>query len=530
MRIAHVVGVIPPAAFHSRRRLWGALEEAFPVEFQARQPEQLTGLDAAICQGPQLPPETGLPTLRADGHESRVESATIRLTEDAGLASCLRAQRLTDDRALALAPVEPSAAETVLAERDGKALWVFEDQRGQHRSAALPQELGPQEVLRDRLKAGRFLALLPRLTRLRALPDAVSWSAPPLRAAFVLDDPNLHSCSYGYVNFAALAARAERGGFHLAFATVPLDTWYTNSRAASALRQSPRLSLLVHGNDHIRCELGRGSTVESSLAVVAQALRRIRSFERRTGIAVARVMAPPHGECSPVALEALRRTGFLAACISRPYPWLARPPAARMLAQWELADTVAGLPILPRYSLRASREDVPLRAFLQQPLILYGHQDDLSAGSNLLDEAASEVNLMGDVRWRNPASIARSNFLSRRDGDLLRVRLYTRAADVAVPEGVRAVQFELPGGAEGCFDSDGVQLTGHGRSAVGGLDEPIGVPPNGGRLRVALSSLDAIDIDHVPAPQRQAWPPVRRLLTEGRDRLTPTLDLLREPR
>ena len=96
--------------------------------------------------------------------------------------------------------------------------------------------------------------------------------------------------------------------------------------------------------------------------------------------------------------------GFEALAIDRANPWRFRPEQEKPVAGWELAELVSGgLPVIRRESLSVSREDLILRAFLGQPLVLYGHHDDLSEGPDLLREiVAEEIDRLGDVRWTVP--------------------------------------------------------------------------------------------------------------------------------
>jgi hypothetical protein len=520
------IGVTPPAVYWGRTRLWKALEAAFPVRFEPRQADQLAALHGVIAHGVGIPAAGAQPALLTSQDERKSRLARVLLSPVQRLAPSLRGRTLSEEWAPVHSSLEPRPSDVVLGQRDGQPVWLFDEQRRLYRSAWLPNELGEHEVLRDRLKRGRFIALLPILVLLRGLTEGDGWRPPPLRAAFMLDDPNLHSTRYGYAGFNELATLAARARFHVALATVPLDGWYASRRAASLVRQRPQLSLLVHGNDHTWCELGALPTENAALALAAQAQRRISSLERRAGIGVSRVMAPPHGQCSPVAFTALRRAGFLAACISRPYPWLKRAPADRLLAQWEIADVVAQLPVLSRYSLRKSPEDLVFRAFLGQPLIVYGHHDDLADGYALLEQIATTINSLGHVQWRDLGSIARSSCLTKRDRDVLRVRMYARGARVRVPRGVSNVIFETPTEDEGP-PREFIRLQVGGRLSVARLNESVAVRDTGGSVCVRLCSPDMVSCDQVPSPPRRTWPALRRLLTESRDRLSPTTDALR---
>ena len=66
-----------------------------------------------------------------------------------------------------------------------------------------------------------------------------------------------------------------------------------------------------------------------------------------------------------------------------------------------------GLPVLLRADFALHpREDLVLRAFLGQPLILYGHHELLREGPSALTEAAAAIDRLGDVRWSSLAEIA----------------------------------------------------------------------------------------------------------------------------
>lgn len=169
------------------------------------------------------------------------------------------------------------------------------------------------------------------------------WQRPQLRATFLLDDPNLHATHYGYLNYEETVAYARRYGFHLAIAMVPLDTWFTYGRTAALFQKNPgQLSLLMHGNNHLRKEIGLPHPQEFYERMLAQGLRRIDRFEKKHGIPVARIMAAPHGQCHENAARALLRTGYDALCISRPFPWLEAPPPHELLAGWFPAELWPG--------------------------------------------------------------------------------------------------------------------------------------------------------------------------------------------
>jgi hypothetical protein len=430
------VGIVPAHEYQRRRRLWGALQDAYPVRFEGREAGVDHDLDGVIAIGAGDPIlSRGLPCLHAVGEEPRAGGSrrSLALRHHAALARPLRGARLGDGHARALEPEMLGGHEVVLATLDGLPAWAFARDGAllghsvpplgaapRHRVSCAPAELHEGEALRERLGPGRCLALLALAHFLGDLTAGPRRELPPLRAAFVIDDPNLHWPSYGHLDYAELLRHARAHGYHLAVAMAPLDGWLAHPRAVRLFREgSAELSVCVHGNDHDGPELGRPRSKAESLALVAQALRRAAAFERRTGVTVDRVMVPPHERVGEPVARALLACGFQALCTTRPYPWtatslgvswLTRPPDAGPLAAWGPVDVVAGgLPVLLRADFAYPREDLVLRAFLGQPLLLYGHQDLLRHGPDQLAEAAAAIDRLGEVRWSSLASIARAH-------------------------------------------------------------------------------------------------------------------------
>jgi hypothetical protein len=507
----YLVAISPPAALASRRRLFAVLEAALPVRFEAREIGAWDGAAAAVLFETEPPSDSRIPTFSALFSESEVPGEP-RLV-DFGVAQVdrrLQGQSLAE-RYGPREKMMGGEGATVLAAAGADPVWLV---RGRaHLATATPAELAPGEPLRERLRGGRFLALLPLLHFLRTVSADAGWAAPPLRASFILDDPNLHRPSYGHVRYDELR-RAAENRFHVAIAMVPLDGWFAHQATARLFREhSQHLSILVHGNDHIARELARPADDEEALRVAAQALRRIEAFEQRTRVSVARLMTPPHGRCSEPSMRALLRTGFEAACVSRPYPWLDRPPADRPLAGWGPADFVAGgFPVLPRYPLGGPWDEVVLRAFLDQPLIPYGHHDDLAPGPEAIADAAAGIERLGEVQWLPPGEIARSNVALRQEGNELHVLLFARRARLTIPEGIERVVPHLPGSHD------------EPRAEIGLEPQPVRGP---GTVEIELVRRDAVDPASVDDRPWRPWPLARRFLTEGRDRIQPLVSRAR---
>jgi hypothetical protein len=527
-----------------QERLLAAIERVFPVCFTTDERAGLDGVDGILVLGagtlaesahaesahnvprlvlPANPRQRGS-HVQGDGANASVKEIAVALANAPDLARPLRGQAIPESALAGELPIDPTRART-LASSAGKLVWgqLGDVAEPLSASAYALAELHQGETLREHLRAGRFMSLLPLVHFLERLLGAGAWQPPPLRASFVVDDPNLHWPSYGFIKYRELAAHATRHGYHIGLATVPLDGWMFQRRTASLLAENASaISLLVHGNDHVARELGRLDTDRKAESAIAQALRRIAALERRAGVAVDRVMAPPHEACSEAALRAMFRLGMEAACISQPHPWREGLPAATPLAGWYPAEPVAGgLPVLPRYPLGAGREDLALRAMLGQPLILYGHHGDFAHGLDVLAQAASEIDGLGDVEWGSLSWVARGSYATRHVGEVLHLRMDSRRIAVDVPPGTRALRVVVreplggaaahrlihPGGVAGIAFEQGV-----------GTAEPLAVDAPG-RIELTLMADQPLSPAEIPSPGVRPWPWLRRALVEGRDRI-----------
>lgn len=333
MRVGVLVAKIAPF-----ERLFAALEQAFPVRFEHAETLDPEQFDGALAIGPGTPTAAAgeIPTLvfpvQAEG---RREDVQVELAADTRLAGPLRAAAIPESSAPGDHPFAAPPSSRALASVGRKPVWWRSGDGGQPLLLSAYPLAQPREgeALREHFRAGRFMGLLPLVHFLWALLGGRGWTPPPLRASFVIDDPNLHWPSYGFLGYRQLVDHASRHGYHVGFATVPLDGRLVNPRAAALVRENPSaLSLLMHGNNHTSRELGRLGGDADAERAIAQALRRIAALERRSGVDVERVMAPPHGACSEPALRAMFRLGLEAACISRPYPWRDGLPAPTALA------------------------------------------------------------------------------------------------------------------------------------------------------------------------------------------------------
>jgi hypothetical protein len=528
------VGVVPASEHGRRRRLLHALEQAYPVRFEPREADVWRGLDGLIAFGDaarEAAVSAPMPRLVYRGEETAAGACRVIMADHPALARPLRAARLTDAYARAFEPLVINSGQVILATVNGAPAWtVLDDSAGRrHEVAVAPAELGPDDALRSRLAPNRSLALLALVQFVRDLTAGVNWELPPPRAAFVIDDPNLRKPRYGHIDYAQLLRSATAHHYHVAMAMVPLDghrgpAHPTAVELFRAGRES--LSLCIHGNDHNGPELGEPRSREEGLVPAAQALRRIAAFEHRTGLTVDRIMVPPHERLSEGALTALAACEYEAYCGARPYPWigqspdlkwLTRPTATNPLIGWGSSELMPGsFPWLMRMDFGHPREELVIRAFLGQPLIVYGHHDLGEHGPGPFEEVAAQINRLGDVRWASLASIARAAAEWRRDGDTLEVRLLGRRVAVDVPDDVRELRVDTSALAPSHRRPVVLRCAGRiiARSeAPGEVLIPIVEP-----CRVELGLEGAVDSRSIPAPRKRVTPLMRRIVSEWRDR------------
>lgn len=422
-----------------------------------------------------------------------------------------------EDRVVATAGAADDQPVDVLARIGSAAAWTrARSPLPVHRVRTGLPELGRDEPLYALLST-RPLTAVALLAFLRERTAPAGWRPPGLRAAIVFDDPNLRWRSYGFIDYRRLLAHAEHHGYHATMAMIPLDAGRPHADAAALFAgRSDRLSLVFHGNDHIKGELMAPADRATALAVAAQALRRVSRFERRSGLRVDRIMMPPHGLCARPVTAALGALGFDALCAIHPLPWTEARPADPPLAGWHPAQFVDGCAVIPRIPLCSSAADIALTALLDHPLVLYGHHEDVAAGLEPLAEAAAIVNQLGDVRWTSVGEIATANHALRVVDGQASVRPFARRARVDLPAGVRDLTVEAPQDA-----TDAAALVGW--SFDDGEIHPFGdlAPAPEGVTEVRLHGRDDLEPDAVPLPAWRPWPRVRRAVTEARDRSLP---------
>jgi hypothetical protein len=453
--------------------------------------------------------------------------ATIACADSPHVDPVLRGRSVEADDAIDakalpawLRHVQPSAL------KGDATVWATDARGGiRHEYVSLaPPELSDGDALFQHLGGRRMARLLPLALFVRDIVEA-GWEPPALRATFMFDDPNLHWTSYGFIDYSEMVAQATAGNYHVSVATIPLDAWFTHQPAIDIFKNnSSRISLLVHGNDHLHRELARRQAPEAMQRLLEQAIGRIAAMERRSGLHVARVMAPPHGACSEVALSRMADAGFESVCVSR---GSLRHHNAD--ARWtrtvgmKPANIAAGIPVIPRFGLAQNcHNDILVAALLRQPIVPMTHHQSVAAGWGLLNDTAAFINSLGAVQWSDMHTISRSLYSHRCEDGVMSLRMWSRRIDVRVPDGVHELRVE-PASQQRSGDAP-LYWRAHGAATTWSIAPSTGsvVVSPGATIEIASGNAHAARVrPRSGAPRLAAV--ARRLLTEARDRALPSI-------
>ena len=532
-----LVGIWPARAAADRPTLLAALAHLSRVRFVPLQYDEaceggISGL--IVFRSPETTddhlPRAHVPTLVLGGADEPHQCGSISFTSSPHVDFRLRERSLAGEwspRGLAqLAGCEVLAI--------GAKAPVWGRLRCQHSieivSLDFP-ELGPAECLRDRLRPGNCLGLIALLQFLRRVAPS-GWIATRPHAAFLVDDPNVHWRTYGYIDFAQVAAHASRWNYHISFATIPLDMAVFDWRTVKLFQSARKsVSLTIHGNNHTAHELASPASPANARALLAQAVRRTAKFETRTGLDVSRVMVPPHESCSMAVMEELPKLAFETVCLTRANGWLRdltaddSPYAAPggLLGGFQPTETNDfGMPVLIRREFRG-HEEALIRSFLDQPIVLYGHASDFKDGLGFLEDAARAVNRRPGVVWSDLSTLSRSCYVTRRDGDQLRVRSFARRIDLRIEPGIRSVMIDpparTPAAPDNCITIQGNRrLRISDRSSTAVIVEPSDREVDVEIEFTATSRIQPHDVGRRPALRGAI---LRRVATEARDRAMP---------
>jgi hypothetical protein len=449
--------------------------------------------------------------------------SAITFASSATVHRAFRGKTLADSSLINFSRVSKSFES--LAKVREQAIWAVEQQGDQehHRVGVDVPVFTEKDFFHNHFRERCWFAMVPLLHFLRRLLGPDGWPAPEPRASFIIDDPNLHHRSYGYIDFEKLAKHAATHNYHATIATVPLDAWYFDREVVDLFQTHKKhISLMMHGVNHVADELARSYDEQDALSLLATGLRRIADLESRSGVIVARIMAAPHGAFAEFMADLMVRLGYEGACVSigsllRWNPDKLWPANLGFSMAQPLGHL--GFPVFHRIGL--SETDVRLSAFLGHPVIVTTHHQDCVSNFARLESIANTVNSIDTIRWMGIEEISKTNFVSKKQNEALRIWPYSRR--LAVPFSSEITKVEVcPSPYCGGFTID---LQNHRRD---GTETVVHNVPARHRilnntLEIFFPPSNAVDYRQIESKSAGLWPVVRRILTEARDRTQPIL-------
>ena len=293
-----------------------------------------------------------------------------------------------------------------------------------------------------------FAGLAAPLLYLHYAAGDHAWHSPGAYANFTIDDLWLRE-PYGHVNYEELLRQAQQHDFHVTVAFIPWNYDRSEVPVAKLFRDNPdRLSICVHGNNHLHQEFGPldGHPLDKQIADMKQGLARMEKFSQLTGIPYDRVMVFPHSIAPEATFAEMRRYNYLATANSLNVPSDSAAPAGADFALRAATLQFGGFPSLRRYSVETDVPEAQLAidAFLGNPMLFYAHESFFASGIEAFDKTADTVNrLQPGTQWKGLGFIARHLYLERlRDDGDFDVRAFSADIDIANP-GTRDAIFHV---------------------------------------------------------------------------------------
>jgi hypothetical protein len=527
------VAVAPATEYEVRRRLFDMLSSQLEVSFEPHTPcdyEGLQGLIALTGAAADAAREASLhnvsccEVILSQPVASEAPSA-ITFTSSAVVHRAFRGKTLTDPSEINFSQV--SDAFESLAKVGEQTVWAVKQQghREHHCVGVDIPVFTERDFFHNHFREQRWFAMLPLLHFLRRLLGPNGWPAAEPRASFIIDDPNLHHRSYGYIDFEKLAKHAAAHNYHATIATVPLDAWYFDRKVVDLFQtHKNHISLMMHGVNHVADELARSYQEQDALSLLATGLRRIADLESRSGVSVARVMAAPHGAFAEFIADLMLRLGYESACVSigSLLRWNPEKLWPANLG-FSMAQPLGSLNFPVFHRIGISEADIRLKTFLGHPVIVATHHQDCVSNFARLESMANIINETTDVRWMGIEQISTTNFESRMQNGRLRIWPYSRHFIVALSPEISEVEVcHSPYSGGFTIDLRNYRPDGT-EAAVHNIPARHRISKN--TIEIFFPPSNALDYHQVESKGVGLWPVVRRLLTEARDRTQPILSL-----
>lgn len=288
----------------------------------------------------------------------------------------------------------------------------------------------PQTIPSDMGFFARYFAeLMNEMLFLRYVAGEQAWHSPAHYANFTVDDVWLRE-PYGHFSFLSALKEMQKHHFHTTIAFIPWNFDRSEAATVRLVKDHPdRFSICVHGDNHDRMEFLTGDEdnpipipSEQQAKLLVQALARMQRFTRATGIPHDAVMVFPHEKYPLQLLHLMKTYDYLAATNATILPVGEQQPVDPLFYLEPATFAFGNFPVIRRYPIELADQEyqVAIHAFLENPLLFYGHQSDFAGGFSAVDRLADLINtLQPDVVWTDLGNIARHLYRVRRrsDGD-----------------------------------------------------------------------------------------------------------------
>lgn len=281
-----------------------------------------------------------------------------------------------------------------------------------------------------------FAAIAAPMMFLRYAGGDRVWHSPGDYANLTIDDLWLRE-PYGHVNYEDLLQQTQQHNFHATIAFIPWNFDRSQPAVVSLFRAHPdRLSICVHGNNHIHQEFGsfEEHPLKKQVEDIEQSLARMQRFKELTGIPYDAVMVFPHSVSPQATFAALKHANFLATANSLNVPSDAAAPEGAEFALRTATLHFATFPSLRRYSAENDipRPQLAIDAFLGNPMLFYVHESFFASGISAFNRTADTVNqIQPDTQWRNLGDIVQHLYIEKlRDDGNFDIRSYSASIQI----------------------------------------------------------------------------------------------------
>ena len=257
-----------------------------------------------------------------------------------------------------------------------------------------------------------FSSIAPWILFLKAAAGQFAWHLEGHYANLTVDDPRLVE-PYGNMSYETLTRLMELHRFHTTIAFIPWNYNRNDGQALDIVRRHPdHFSICLHGNNHVHREFGdyADHPLVTQIQDLKQGVARMDEFHRTTGVPYDRFMVFPHGVPPDATFNALKVYGFLGTANSLNVPLDEKFPTDPLFLLRPYTTDYAGILSLSRLSVEApiSEVDLAILSFLNDPILLYGHQGAFRNGARRLLSAVDAVNRIAPgTEWVSLGTLAR---------------------------------------------------------------------------------------------------------------------------